>query len=115
MADDYQARKADLRSTQLLPFEVLNALRYNPEMGLSEIAKAGDALSRFGIGLHPLLGELKDACLKAAFERGLTVYDASYLSLGELLGCKVYTADAKLLEKTGDEGTVCHVKDYPST
>lgn len=30
MADDYQARKVDLRSTQLLPFEVLNALRYNP-------------------------------------------------------------------------------------
>lgn len=27
---DYEARRMDLRSTQLMPFEVLNAPRYNP-------------------------------------------------------------------------------------
>ena len=112
LMEDYETRKVDLRSTQLMPFEVLNALRYNPELGESELEKVGDALSKFRIALYPILGELQALCLKGAFEYGLTVYDASYFSLGKLLTCHVYTADAKLLNKTRGEETVRHIREY---
>lgn len=114
MIDDYEARRVDLRSTQLMPFEVLNALRYNPELGEAEVEKAGDALARLKIALYPLLGELNVASVKAAPTYGLTVYDASYLSLSRLLDCNLYTADGKLVSKTKGEATVRHVREYPA-
>ena len=112
LAEDYRDRRVDLRSTQLMPFEVLNALRYNPEMGKKEVEKAGEALARLKISLYPVLGELSPLCLKAAMDHGLTVYDASYISLGRLLGCPVYTADVKLMDKTREVGSLHHISEY---
>jgi predicted nucleic acid-binding protein len=53
LAEDYERRRVDLRSVQLMPFEVMNALRYNPELGETEVEKAGEALTRLGVALHP--------------------------------------------------------------
>lgn len=98
----------------MMPFEVLNALRYNPELGETEIEKAADALSRLRIALYPVLGDLKELCMKAAFKHGLSVYDASYLSLSRLLNSSLYTADEKFIAKTKGEGTVRHIREYPA-
>lgn len=38
--EDYESQYVDIRSMQSMPFEVLNALRYNPELGETEIEKA---------------------------------------------------------------------------
>ncbi len=95
-----------------MPFEVMNALRYNPELGQTEIEKAGDALSRFKIALYPLLGDLKSLCLRTAYKYGLTVYDASYISLSQLLGSELYTADGKLIEKARGDEKVFHIREY---
>ncbi len=112
MIEDYEKRYVDIRSTQLLPFEVLNALRYNPELVDTEVEKAAEALSRMKIALYPVLGDLEELCVKAAFKHGLTVYDASYLALSRLLNRELYTADEKLITKTKGEGTVRHIRDY---
>ena len=53
---DYERRNIDLRSTQMMPFEVVNALRYNVELGQTELESAGDALMRFRMALYPLPG-----------------------------------------------------------
>ena len=112
--EDYESQYVDIRSMQLMPFEVLNALRYNPELGETEIEKAADALSRLRIALYPVLGDLKELCMKAAFKHGLSVYDASYLSLSRLLNSNLYTADERLIAKTKGEGTVRHIREYPA-
>ncbi|MDG7012448.1 MAG: type II toxin-antitoxin system VapC family toxin [Nitrososphaerota archaeon] len=59
--DDYLAGKTDIWSTQLLPFEVLNALRYDQSYGLEELKTAAAALERYSLGLKPVLGELAEA------------------------------------------------------
>ena len=46
------------------------------------------------------MGDLKELCMKAAFKHGLSVYDASYLSLSRLLNSNLYTADEKFIAKT---------------
>ena len=112
MRSDYREGKVDLRSPQLMAYEVLNALRYNPELGEDDLARAGDALSKFQIVTYPLLGELKDLCLAAALKLGISIYDASYLSVGELLDRPVYTADERLIAKARGRGKVLHLKDY---
>ena len=116
LVGDYERRSIDLRSTQMMPFEVMNALRYNVELGQTELENAGDALMRFRVALYPLLGDLKTVCLKLAYLYGLTVYDASYLALGELLSSDVYTADRKFIEKTKKgEGVLRHIGEYSSS
>lgn len=108
---DYVEGVVDLYSSQLLPFEVLNALRYNPEYGLDQLRTAAKALENLELMLHPLRGVYAERTLANAVNYGITVYDSSYMSLGEDLGLPVYTADRKLMSKV-KPGLLTHVSDY---
>ena len=66
--DDYREGRIDIWSTQLLPFEVLNALRYNPGFGLDELKSAARALERYRLALHPVLGEMAEVSATAAVD-----------------------------------------------
>lgn len=44
--------------------------------------------------------------IRTAMDYGLTIYDASYVSLGKLRGVSVYTVDQRLLNKTEDANLV---------
>ena len=110
--DDYQAGKTDIWSTQLLPFEVLNALRYGPGYGLEELKTAGGALERYRLALSPVLGELAEASVSDAVTYGITLYDAAYVALARMLGRRMYTADEKLLAKLSRVEHAVHVEEY---
>ena len=111
LRDDYVARLVDIASPELLPFEVLNALRYNPNIGENQLKRAAGALDGYSLWLFPLTGELAERCLENALRHGISVYDSAYLSLGEVRGILVYTADRKLIDKAGDR-TLRHISDY---
>ncbi len=113
--EDYKNGVVDLWSTQLMPFEVMNALRYNPEFSQKDVEKAANALSRYRIALYPLLNDLREPCVRSALKYGITVHDASYVALGQILNKELYTADEKLLAKIGkDEEAVHHIREYPA-
>ena len=109
--DDYVARVIDITSVELLHYEVLNALRYAPDVGIEELKKIASSLEGYQIRLYGLLEELSTRCIDNAHRYGITIYDSAYLSLGELEGIPVYTADEKLLRKVGGE-TLRHVSSY---
>ena len=111
LLDDYVEERIDVHSTQQLPFEVLNALRYNPEFGLEKLQTAAKALDALGLALHPLQGDYAERTLVNAVNHGVTVYDSGYVSLGEELGLTVYTADEKLIKKVGSK-TLFHISRY---
>ena len=110
--DDYRKGSIDLLSTQLMPFEVLNALRYNPELGQDQVEKASTALSKYRVALHPMLDGLAGSCIKIALKRGITIYDAVYVALGQLLDKELYTADDKLLIKVAGKEKIRHIREY---
>ncbi len=111
MAEDYADGRIDIASVELLPFEVLNALRYAPDTGLSDLSTAVHILDKLELDLHELGGELAERSVENALRYGITVYDSAYLSLGEIDGMKVYTADRKLISKAG--GSVLkHIAEY---
>ena len=59
-----------------------------------------------------LSGSYSQEALKIATAVGISVYDASYISIGKLRGLDVYTTDEELLRKVGKFEFVKHVKDY---
>ncbi len=97
--EDYSNGKLDLISVQLMPFEVINALRYARNFGTIDLLKVGESLSKLQVGLFPLLYGLYEQAVNFAVKYGTTVYDASYLSLAVNTDCILYTADAKFVDK----------------
>ena len=112
MKKDYTMGTIDIWSVQLMPFEVLNALRYNQQLGQEEIGKASHSLSKFKIALHPILDDLAELSIEDALKYGLSVYDSSYLALSKIFDKELYTADEKLLSKVTGKERVVHLRDY---
>ena len=108
---DYGGGLIDIASVELLIFEVLNALRYAPDIGVEDLKTAALSLDKLGLDLRPLRDDLAARCVENTLKYGISVYDSSYLSLGELEDLSVYTADAKLIRKVG--GSILkHISSY---
>ena len=109
LKEKHMKAEITLVSPVMMVFEVLNALRYNPELGADDVKEALDDLLGIQIKLYPVEEWLSEAIL-LAYDRGLTVYDASYIALAGHLGCLLYTADTKLLEKV-KAANIRHIAD----
>jgi len=98
MIDDYQNGHIDIASVALMPFEVLNALRYAPNTGVIDLQTIAESLEKLSLDLRLLERDLSEKTVENALRYGITVYDSSYLSLGELEEIPVFTADERLLK-----------------
>ena len=112
LRDDYVDRALDIASPDLLPYEVLNALRYNPAIGERQLKEIADALEKYDLWLHTITGDLAATAIENALAHGISVYDSAYLSLGIVKDAVVYTADRRLMDKTGHE-RLRHITSYP--
>ena len=95
--------EVSVAAPELMPFEVLNALKYSGLFELDELKAAAISLSSYGIELYSLKGELAERAVEIAVEKDITVYDAVYLALANELSTVLYTADEKLIRKVGRE------------
>lgn len=92
-----------IAAPELLPFKVLNALKYSNLFKKEELKSAAQSLSSYGIQFHSLKRELAEKTVEIAAEKDITIYDASYIALATTLNTTLYTADEKLIEKLGKE------------
>ena len=113
LRDDFLEGRVRLRVPSLLPFEVLNALRFNANFPLRNLLEAGRALDRAGLVTVPLAGDYLERTVLAAGRHQLTVYDASYLALAELMECLLFSADDEMVRLGLREPRIVHVRDYP--
>ncbi len=114
--EDYIDGRIELAAPALMPFEVLNAVRYSSDQLEAErLMDIAESLSLYGFRLYGLQGEYARLTAKIALERGITIYDASYIALAERLNTTLYTADEKLVEAMGEEhrGRVKLLSEYP--
>ena len=109
LKEKHMKAEITLVSPVMMVFEVLNALRYNPELGADDVNEALNDLLGIQIKLYPVEEWLSEA-ISLAYDRGLTVYDASYIALAGHLGCLLYTADTKLLERV-KAANIRHIAD----
>ena len=110
LRDDYISGRVALVAPSLLVYEVLNALKYSGVYSREEMEQIAEALDRYGIDLRELRGDLKKRAVGEAVARDLSLYDASYLALAEVLQARLYTADEELVERGG--GVAVHVREY---
>ena len=101
LRDDFVAQELQLHVPEVLPFEVLNALRSAGHFDEPACLQAQVVLDGYGFRRHSLVGELARRTVHLAYVRGLTVYDASYAALAKLLGFRVITADESLARAAG--------------
>lgn len=112
LRDDHAADVIQVEAPTLLPYEVLNAARYEGTFRGDELRRLAESMDRIAIPLHPLEGPLADVSLAVAVDSDLTVYDASYVALAQRLGVPLYTADESLLRAAGEHADVIHIRDY---
>ena len=90
-----------LHSPELVDLEVLNVLRRYLNAGVVAPSRAAAAISRLNeLDLHrhrhgPLLQRIW------AWRANLTAYDAAYVTLAEVLGAPLLTADARMARAPG--------------
>jgi predicted nucleic acid-binding protein len=111
LRNDYVDRTVDIASPDLLPYEVLNALRCDPSLGERQLKEIATALDKYSLWLAPLEGELADMSVENSMRHGISVYDSAYISLGQIREAPVYTADQRLINRVGDE-RIRHISTY---
>lgn len=103
-----------LIAPDILPFDVLNALRSSNVFSIEELQTIARALSNYGVGLHPLTGTLADKTVDVAVTEEITVYDGSYVALAVLRDAICYTADEVLLHNLSkaSKAYVAHLSTF---
>lgn len=114
LRDAYVEGAYDLHAPALLPFEVVNALRYGGGYDDPDrLREAAESLPGYGLELAGF-GSI-DGVATAATALDITVYDAAYVALAASLGTTLYTADRRLVDSTtGTEhdGTVVDIAGF---
>ncbi|RLE95894.1 MAG: PIN domain nuclease [Thermoprotei archaeon] len=112
LRDAYVDGLIDITAPSLLPYEVLNALKYSGAFGEEELEEVAKTLEDFQFTLLNLQGELAAKSIEIAMRKGLTIYDASYLALALILGTMLYTADEKLIRKAERLDVAKHIAQF---
>jgi len=111
LRENYVDRVVNVASPDLMPHEVINALRYNPVLGESQLVEAARALEKFSLWLLPLEGELAEKSIENSLKYGVSIYDSAYLSLGIVRNVPVYTVDLRLIDKVKHR-SLRHISSY---
>ncbi len=112
LRDDWVEGTTILHTVDLLPYEALNALRYDSAQTRETLQRAAANLIDYQFQIIPFADIAEDA-VNNALRYGITVYDAAYLTAAQHLGAKAYTADKKLINKVAGD-TLQHIADYPT-
>jgi len=107
---------SDLRVRIILPslarYEILNALRYSGKFGSKELVRVSEDLEGYQFLEIPINDKYGQATVALAADYGITIYDSSYLAIGQARSIPVFTADEKVLEKVRDLNYVHHIREY---
>ncbi len=91
--------RVELTAPDLIVFEVANALNYNPKVSDEQLAARIQDLFDYDIDLVPPSAEYTARTVRTARELSVSVYDASYIALSDIIATNLVTADRKLHDK----------------
>jgi predicted nucleic acid-binding protein len=111
LRDEYISGRIRLLTPSLMPFEVLNVLRYSKVYSKEELIGVVRSLELYGIDLWELRNGYGSRVAEVAIELDLSVYDASYVALAEIAKASLVTADEEIVSKAKSLIAVVHVKD----
>jgi len=107
LMDSYVEGSIDLSVSELLFYEVANALRYKPDYDVERLRNAISQLFRLNLKVTPISEELLTRACETAYDAEVTLYDALPAALAERQKTICITAD----EETQYEKL--HRRGYP--
>ena len=107
----HTARQVRLSVPMSFPLEVANALRFSHRFPEADVATAVQAVEDLRLDVHPIGIDRLRKTVAIAFAYHLTIYDAVYVALAELLGFPLLTADEGLLKKMKGHSIVLRLRD----
>ena len=99
----HQDGKITLTAPDLLVYEVANALNYNPKVSTENLTSAVQKLLELDLDLVPPSSEYISQTTKTARRFSISVYDASYVALSNMIATNLVTADQKMYRKLSPE------------
>jgi predicted nucleic acid-binding protein len=111
LRDKYISGQIRLASPSIMPYEVLNALRYSGVYSKEELAGVVRSLERYGIELWELRRGYGERVAEVAIELDISIYDAGYAALAQITNARLVTADEEIMTKAKNLIDVKHVKD----
>ncbi|MEX2728964.1 MAG: type II toxin-antitoxin system VapC family toxin [Candidatus Sigynarchaeum springense] len=92
-------KEIELLCPNLLPFEVLNALRYSGLFNKRDLKTAGESLENYPFTYQAISGEHQARMLELAIDHEFSIYDAAYIALALKEKAILLTADDKIKNK----------------
>jgi len=97
--EDFHNGVHEILVPDLILYELSNALRFDKNFNHDLIKESIKSLFEMDIIITVPSGDLIADAVKLAFDNGITVYDAVYMSLSTKITGTFITADEKLYEK----------------
>lgn len=116
--EDFIYGKIRILAPSILPFEVLNAIRFSRgDISPSCLEDIATSLSLYGFELYDLTfnDDYRREISHISLGRSVSVYDASYVALAKVMRTDLFTADERLIRRlkgSDEEKYVFHIKDY---
>jgi predicted nucleic acid-binding protein len=95
----HETGRLQLAAPDLLVYEVSNALVYHPKMNLEDLTQGITRLLELDLDLIPPRADFAAETARIARKYAVSVYDASYIALADIVGTNCVTADEKLYRK----------------
>lgn len=106
LRENYVSGEIEIVVPDLLLYEISNALRFNPNFKEKDIKEAIESLFDIEINIIVPIPEVLQKAVDVAYSKEITIYDAFYIALSQMIDFDFITADEKLYEKIKDDKNV---------
>lgn len=108
--EKYNDGKIELYAPDLLIYEIANVLRYRADVSDKMLIDDMNALFKLQLNLIPPSTEIISEAIEIAKALDLSIYDACYIAIAEILATNLITADMELYEKCKCRGIALPLK-----
>ncbi|KXA94717.1 hypothetical protein AKJ36_02345 [candidate division MSBL1 archaeon SCGC-AAA259I07] len=110
--EEFRKGEHELIVPDLVLYEISNAMRYDESFTPEMIKDSQDSLMDMEMEIVTPTREILKNSVDIAEEREITIYDASYMALAELIEATLITADGKLFEEIKDMSFVQFISEF---
>jgi len=98
--NSYLDESLDILVPSLFYYEVLNSLRFSMTFSEKELEEAIKTIDKLNLSKFDLNGAVAQKAMRLSLKFKISIYDAAYVALAEIMNTILYTADDKLIIKT---------------
>ncbi len=111
LRDAHLNGKLNLTAPDLIIYEIANALNYHPKLSAPDIQAYMRELSNYQLDLVAPSKDFVAHTITTARKYEISIYDASYLGLSDIIGTNLVTADKRLQAKTSENTNIYLLSD----